>query len=111
MESEAAAALSYTQARSLYQTMTGIDANGNQIMITITEKDGKSTHVPTTNTLQTMIHQAYTDAKNLFDKRQNAYNLVVNQVNLATIKLNKAQVKLKSLQTGLSAGNAAAMVS
>jgi len=109
MESEAAAALGYTQARSLYQIMTGTDANGDKIMVT--DKDGQPTDVPGTNSLQAMIYQAYTDAKNLFDKRQHAYNLVVNQVNLATIKLNKAQVKLKSLQTGLSAGNAAAMVS
>ncbi len=110
MESEAAAALEYTQSRSLYQTMAGRDASGNKLVATV-HKDGKKKGKDWSNSLQGMIYTAYEDAKTLFDQRQTACDLVTKQLNLATIKLNKAQVKLKSLQSGLGAGNAAALIS
>jgi hypothetical protein len=110
MESEAAAALEYAQVRSLYQTMTGTDATGNRVTATI-EKSGESTGPDWTGSLQALIHQAYADAKEIYNQRHDACNSVTVQLNLATVKLNKAQVKLRSLQTGLSAGTAAAMVS
>ncbi len=100
IESEAATALEYTQARSLFNTMTGIDPSND------------SPDAPwTSDSLAGLIAQAYQDAKDKFEDRQKACDLVTKQVNLATIKLNKAQVKLKSLQSGLGAGNAAALVS
>jgi hypothetical protein len=100
IESEAATALEFTQARSLYKTMTGIDPSN------ITPD------APWSNdSLAGLIAQAYQDAKLKFEDRQKACDLVTKQVNLATIKLNKAKVKLKSVQSGLGAGNAAALVS
>jgi hypothetical protein len=100
IESEASTALEFTQARSLYKTMTGIDPSN------ITPD------APWTNdSLAGLIAQAYQDAKLKFEDRQKACDLVTKQVNLATIKLNKATVKLKSLQSGLAAGNAASLVS
>lgn len=110
MESEAAAALEYTQARNLYQTMTGTDATGNPVSAE-KDKEGESTGPDWSNSLQAMIHQAYSDAKELYNQRYEACNSVTVQLNLATIKLNKAQIKLRSLQTGLNAGNAAVLVS
>lgn len=110
MESEAAVALEYTQARSLYQTMTGTDTTGSHITFEKNE-DGNTTGPDWRSSLQTMIHQAYEDAREVYNHQHDACNSVTRQLNLATIKLNKAQVKLRSLQTGLSAGNAAAMVS
>lgn len=100
IKSEAATALEYTQARSLYKTMTGIDPSNI------------SPHALWTNdSLAGLIAQAYSVAKEKFEDRQKACDLVTKQVTLATIKLNKAQVKLKSLQSGLIAGNAAALIS
>jgi hypothetical protein len=101
MESEAAAALEYTQARSLFHTMTGVDPINSDAI--------GNTWAPAT--LAGMIAQAYVDAKHKFEQRQTATDLVTTQLNLANIKLNKAQVNLRSLQSGLGAGNAAALVS
>ncbi|MCB0837839.1 MAG: hypothetical protein KDD99_14300 [Bacteroidetes bacterium] len=87
-EAEAAAALEFTQAKDFVASLTS----------------GK-------NSLQSLIHKAYVDAKNLFQSLQTAVADVIEELNHATAALNKAEVKLKSIQAKLAAENAAALAS
>ncbi len=98
VESEAAAALEYTESMKLYEVMTG------------TQHDGKkSDHHD--KCLEVLIDKAFTDANNKYLEAEVANKEVLKQLNITTANLTKAQVKLKSLQAGLAAANAAALAS
>lgn len=102
IESEAALILGYTQAIDFYQFLTG--------------KSGVSLKGPTKsdvqpNSLESALHQSYTNAKATYQRIEKALIVTTNQLNDAQSSLDKAQVKLKSLQAGLAAANAAALAS
>lgn len=101
-ESQAATSLEYVQAMDVYQLITGTDANGNKVL----DKDGKPV-----GSLQRLLHKAYTSSKSNYKETQLAIKLTTDQLNEAQINLAAAQVSLQSLQSGLAAGNAAALAS
>jgi hypothetical protein len=86
IESVGAIGLTYTQAESLYQTMT----------------DGATS-------LRQLFDDAYIRAKDNYKRMEEALAIATAQLNEASANLNSAQVKLKSLQSGLAAANAAAL--
>lgn len=86
IESVGAIGLAYTQAESLYKTMT----------------DGAKS-------LRQLFDDAYTGAKANYKRMEEALAIATAQLSEATANLNSAQVKLKSLQSGLAAANAAAL--
>jgi hypothetical protein len=97
MESESAVELAYTDAIDLYNTLTG------KII-----QDGELTQ---TDSLDSLVHTAYNNAKANYTLMEQALAIATNQLNEATLALNKAQAKLTSLQSGLAAANAAALAS
>jgi hypothetical protein len=106
MESQAATALEYVQSMDVYQLMTGTDADGNPLL----NADGTYADAYL-GSLQQLLHQAYTSAKKKYDQTYAAVKETTAQLNAAQLNLNAAQVALKSLQSGLAAGNAAALAS
>jgi len=98
MESEAATALEYEQSMALYMSITGTNADGSR-----SSSYAKS--------LKALLYKAYKKAKHDFDETQSALNITTNQLNDATIALSDSLIKLQSLQSGLAAGNAAALAS
>lgn len=92
-EAEAAAALEYLQAVSLYEVLT-VDQKER--------KDGKLT-----DCLKDLIDTAYEQAVIAFDGASKASTETNHQLNKAKADLAKAQIKLKSLQLSLAAGTAA----
>jgi hypothetical protein len=96
IESEQAMALEYLQAQSLYATLNF---------------DSKTTPPPTPTSLTSLLYQAYSDAKAHYDSTLKALNITTIQLDHAQNLLNKSQVSLRSLQSGLAAGNAAALAS
>lgn len=98
LESEAAAALEYTEAMQLQEIITGTDPEGQKSK----SYDSSLLH---------LINKASEDAGNNYKKAEKAYLDTMAQLNKAITDLTKAQNKLKSLQAGLAAANAAAMAS
>ncbi|HET6992935.1 MAG TPA: hypothetical protein VFJ43_16505 [Bacteroidia bacterium] len=97
MESQSATALEYIQSQDVYQLMTGTDADGKPITGRVS--------------LKSLLYAAYKDALSYYDLMLTAVKGTTIQLNNAQTNLNKAQVQLKSLQSGLAAGNAAALAS
>jgi hypothetical protein len=98
LESEAAAALEYTESMKLYQILTGkLPESGESE----TPEDS----------LQGLLYKAYSEAETIYKQAFQANLDTITQLNRANSDLNKAQIKLKSLQSGLAAGNAAALAS
>lgn len=98
LESEAAAALEFTQSIQLHEIITGTDTKGNKN--------------PTYETsLKFLIDQANAAAMVSYKKAENASLDTTAELNKGISDLTKAQNKLKSLQAGLAAANAAAMAS
>jgi chromosome segregation ATPase len=98
IESEATAALEYTDAIKLLEILTGKNAQGKpsaRISQSLTE----------------LIELANTQADEKAKQAEKALKEVTEQLNATKAQLSKAQVKLTSLQTGLAAANAAAMAS
>jgi hypothetical protein len=129
-ESQAATGLEYVQAMDVYQLITGTDQNGSQLY-TYTDPTG-NTYTGTMHelenttgldpqlvhedaveidSLQYLLHQAYTSAKESYAETQLAIKLTSAELNQAQISLDAATVSLQSLQAGLAAGNAAALAS
>ncbi len=98
LESEAAAALEYTQSIKLYEILTGTTPDGKK------SKDYD-------NCLAKLLYDAYDHAKKSYEQAYQASKDTIDQLNKANVNLSKAQIKLKSLQSGLAAGNAAALAS
>lgn len=98
MESEAATALEYDQSMILYQTITGTNPDGTKSTLYV-------------KSLKALLYKAYKKAKDDFDEAQTALNITTEQLNTANTSLNDSQIKLQSLQSGLAAGNAAALAS
>jgi len=108
IESEQAMALEYIQSMDLYQALTGIKPEPHAKIPSIVP----ITPVKKTNTsLSTLLHDAYTEAKNNYELAYEALNITTRQLSNAQTQLNKAQVTLGSLQAGLAAANAAALAS
>lgn len=101
-ESASASTLEYEQAVVFYGLLTGKN---------IEEDADKDDHKLTHTSLQANLHLAYSTAKQNYEQIHHASNMSTRQLSHAQAMLNKAQVKLKSLQSGLSAGNAAALAS
>jgi len=103
MESEASASLAYLQASELYQVLV---SNGNSKSQTITvlpaDKD---------KCLSSLLNGAYATSQIVYQKMEHACDLTAEQLRHANASLNVAQARLKALQTGLAAGNAAALAS
>jgi Ribonuclease G/E len=99
LESEAATALEYTEAMKLYDVLTGKSVD---------EDDDDKKHP---DSLQKLLHEAYTAAETGYKDAFRANAETIKQLNQANSELSKAQIKLKSLQSGLAAGNAAALAS
>lgn len=97
-ESEAAIELAYTQSDDLYECLIGAPDEDND-----TGKKEIS--------LNQLLHNAYTNAKENYHRMEKALTMSTKQLNDAKSDLNKAQIKLKSLQSGLAAANAAALAS
>lgn len=98
LESEAAAALEFTQSIQLYEIMTGTDPKGNQSLVYKTS-------------LKYLIDKANVAASISYKKAEKACRDTTSELNKGISDLTKAQNKLKSLQAGLAAANAAAMAS
>ncbi len=116
MESKAASALEYSQSLSLYQVMTGSTHLLNTIKRPATSSDStkpgkKEEDSQPAASLVSLINDAYTKAKENYERAHQAFIITNNQLNEAQVRLNKAQIKLRSLQLGLAAGNAAALAS
>jgi len=99
-ESEAAIELAFTQSDDLYECLIGAPDEDND-----TDTD------PKTKSLDGLLHDAYTNAKENYRRMEKALVMCTKQLNDAKSDLNKAQIKLKSLQSGLAAANAAALAS
>jgi hypothetical protein len=97
MESQSATALEYIQAQDIYQLMTG--ASPDESAVTGTQP------------LQSLLYQAYDAALAYYELMLAAVKGTTIQLNKAQADLNQAQIQLKSLQSGLAAGNAAALAS
>jgi hypothetical protein len=97
-ESEAAIELAYTQSDDLYECLIGAPDDDNHTGKKETSLDG-------------LLHDAYTNAKENYHRMEKALAMSTKQLNDAKSDLNKAQIKLKSLQSGLAAANAAALAS
>jgi hypothetical protein len=98
LESEAATALEYTESMKLYQILTGKYPEAGE------------SETPE-NSLHGLLHTAYDRAENAYKNALKANTDTIRQLNQANADLNKAQIRLKSLQSGLAAGNAAALAS
>ena len=97
-ESEAAIELAYTQSDDLYECLIAAPDDDNNT--------GKKE-----TSLDCLLHDAYTNAKENYHRMEKALAMSTKQLNDAKSDLNKAQIKLKSLQSGLAAANAAALAS
>jgi hypothetical protein len=97
MESQSATALEYVQSMDVYQLITGTNNDGKELLGNVS--------------LKSLLYKAYAEAKSNYEEIHTAVVLTTTQLNNAQNSLNKAQVALKSLQTGLAAGNAAALAS
>ncbi len=95
LQSEAASALQFTQARKLYEVLSG---------------EGEDPKVAA-NSLATLLNAAYNNAKLAYEKSVHASDATNKQLSVATANLVQAQIKLKSYQLGLAAANAAALAS
>lgn len=114
MESEAASALQYTQSMALYELMTGKSSLTETKLLKPTKTKGPSESQPTGaggESLQQLFKKAYETAKQTYTETLAAVKETTSQLNHAQIQLNKAQVSLTSIQSGLAAGNAAALAS
>lgn len=107
IESEQAMALEYIQTMDLYQAITGIKPVPHAKIPRIAPVTIKKSSVP----LNTLLHNAYTEAKSNYELAYDALNLTTRQLSNAQAQLNKSQVTLGSLQAGLAAANAAALAS
>ncbi len=103
IESEGAAAMEFRQAVQLYEILTGREDS--------IEGNGTPDENRYEGCLEYLIDEAYTKAKQDYEKYYIANQEATDQLNTATILLNKAQVNLSSLQSGLAAANAAALAS
>jgi len=104
MESQSAAALEYYQSLDLYNLLTG-----EKIML---ENDpGNILPDLKGHSLWDLMHIAYVNAKAQYETMHQACKIVTRQLNNAESQLNQATIKLRSLQSGLSAGTAAALAS
>jgi hypothetical protein len=113
MESESAFSLEYMQAMALYQLVTGtnsqttLNANGDIVPI---NDPGMVNLTPAKNdSLMNLLHEAYEKAKAYYGKIHKALIITTQQLNNAQLALNQALITLQSLQSGLAAGNAAAL--
>lgn len=104
MESEAANAQTYLETLDFYQLMTG---NKD----TIADDQTKPTQLKNGSSLKELLDNAYSHALQQYEKTSAGVKITTEQLNNALAGLNKAQVKLRSLQSGLAAGNAAALAS
>lgn len=124
MESEAAFALEYVQAQTLYYTITGTSPQTKSLPLkpaSVVKKDAKDPNLVNLlpapseaeerKSLQGLLHEAYDTAVDNYKKMSKAVELTQQQLNSAQISLNEAQSNLQSLQLGLAAGNAAALAS
>jgi hypothetical protein len=100
MESDAAISLGYNQAIRLYMLICG-----NNLEVAPNGKSYKK------GTLAQLLYNAYDKAKKKYEEMHQACTIVTQQLAAANAQLNAAQIKLQSLQSGLAAGNAAAMAS
>jgi hypothetical protein len=100
MESDAATSLGYNQAIRLYMLICG-----NNLEVAPNGKSYKK------GTLAQLLYKAYDKAKKKYEEMHQACTIVTQQLATANAQLNAAQIKLQSLQSGLAAGNAAAMAS
>lgn len=98
IESEATAALEYTNAIKLLEIITGKNAQGKP-----------SPRI--SQSLTDLIEMAHIEANTKALQAEKALKEVSEQLNTAKAQLTKTQVKLSSLQTGLAAANAAALAS
>jgi len=113
IESEADSTLELTQAVNLYGILTGTTE-------TLTESINSMYGVPLTfdekgtrnsTCLVSLIYTAYENASTTYKEAKVANEETIKQLAEATSNLTTAQIKLKSLQSGLAAGNAAALAS
>lgn len=98
LESEAAAALEYTESIQLREIITGTDAEG---------QPGENYET----SLKYLVDQAERSADLAYVKAEKANKDTTTELNKGIADLTKAQNNLSSLQAGLAAANAAAMAS
>jgi hypothetical protein len=124
-ESQAATALEYTQAKDVYQLITGTDGSGHKLytyngqtgtiqqLQNITGNDPQQVlnDAVEVGSLRYLLHEAYVSAQESYKETQLAIKLTSAELNQAQISLDSATVSLQSLQAGLAAGNAAALAS
>ena len=113
MESKSASALEYSQSMSLYQVMTGTNPllAGKGASTGTAKKAKEDQQAQTIPSLVNLVNDAYATARENYELAHQAFIITGNQLNEAQVRLNKAQIKLRSLQSGLAAGNAAALAS
>lgn len=106
VQAAGASVLEYYEAMKMYQFLSGTDPNGQPV------KNADGTYADFyTNSLQQLLHVAYTNAKTYYDHIYKASEITTNQLANAKMSLNRAQGQLATLQAGLAAGNAAALAS
>lgn len=98
METKSAVELSYIQAQDMLQLVTGAATGTGR---------NKTKNI----SLQSLLQDAYTNAKTNYVITESALNRANTHLNEAKRELNASQVNLKSLQAGLAAANAAALAS
>lgn len=104
MESQSATSLEYHQSLTFYKMLTGNTQllepvnNANKIE----GSDGS---------LLKLLSTAHKNAKAHYEQMLKACEIITRQLNNAQSSLNQANMKLRSLQSGLSAGTAAALAS
>jgi hypothetical protein len=108
IESEAAMALEFKQATSLYTCLTSVNYNPKDVNLQQYQQI-----VPTDNniSLRSLLHDAYAKAVVNYNQTLKAFNIITKQLSNANSVLSTSQVKLQSLQSGLAAANAAALAS
>lgn len=103
-QSQSTTSLEYHQSLSFYKQITG-----NARLI---EKKNNNHHVEAQpGSLLQLLREAYKHAKAEREQMLQACENISRQLSQAQSSLNQASMKLRSLQTGLSAGTAAALAS
>ena len=105
MESQATTSLEYNQSLKFHQLLTG------NIQLMTKNQDPSLKPLTKTGSLLELVKQAYKDAKAHYEEMLKACDIITRQLNNAQSSLNQANMNLRSLQSGLSAGTAAALAS
>lgn len=102
LESEGDANLVVRNAGNLYEVLSG------KILESLQPLPEELSEVPA---LQKLIHDAYINAQERYDRALKANDVITGMLNDAIADLTVAQTNLTSLQAGLAAANAAAFAS